>query len=276
MQRRRGDRAVAGATGILGAGLADVPLGRPVPPEGPSAVGGPHRPAEDRDPRRSDRDGRPAERPLALRRGEDRSRGRHQERSRRGALRPRPDRHPVARERAGTPRHRVLARRTVPVRGLHGYRRQHPRHPVDLGEGGRRAEQRARRSCSSASPTRITTGGRSPSGPTGTCTSRSATVGARATHITTARTSEPTSRRSCASGPRRAAHVPTRSRATIRSSAVPARGPRSGPTACATRGGSRSTGRPATCGSATSGKTSGRRSTSSRPARRVARTTAGA
>ena len=46
-----------------------------------------------------------------------------------------------------------------------------------------------------------------------------------------------------------------------------ARGRRSGPTACATRGGSPSTGRPATCSSATSGRAGSRRSTSSRPAR---------
>ena len=42
--------------------------------------------------------------------------------------------------------------------------------------------------------------------------------------------------------------------------------PRSGPTACATRGVSASTARPATCGSPMSARTSGRRSTSSRPA----------
>ena len=55
----------------------------------------------------------------------------------------------------------------------------------------------------------------------------------------------------------------------------PAPGPRSGPTACATRGGSPSTGTPATCGSATSARTRWRRSTSLRPAARAARTTAG-
>ena len=55
----------------------------------------------------------------------------------------------------------------------------------------------------------------------------------------------------------------------------PARGRRSTRWACATPGGSRSTGRPATCGSATSGRGRGRRSTTCRRARRRARTSAG-
>ncbi len=54
-------------------------------------------------------------------------------------------------------------------------------------------------------------------------------------------------------------------RRTTRSSAPTARRRRSGPAGCATRGGSRSTGRPATCGSPTSARTRGRRSTSRRP-----------
>ena len=54
-----------------------------------------------------------------------------------------------------------------------------------------------------------------------------------------------------------------------------ARCPRSGRSACATRGATRSTARPATCGSATSARTPGRRSTSSARARPAARTTAG-
>ena len=83
------------------------------------------------------------------------------------------------------------------------------------------------------------------------------------------------SARSCASIRRRAATRRTRSRPTIRSSARPARVPRSGCTGCATRGASRSTARPATCGSATSARTRGRRSTSPRPAPAPASTGAG-
>ena len=49
---------------------------------------------------------------------------------------------------------------------------------------------------------------------------------------------------------------------TTRSSVSMAPGRRSGRSACATRGGSASTGRPATCGSPTSARASGRRSTS--------------
>ena len=56
----------------------------------------------------------------------------------------------------------------------------------------------------------------------------------------------------------------TRSRRTTRSSASPAPVPRSGRPGCATRGASRSTGRPATCGSPTSARTRSRRSTSRR------------
>ena len=54
-------------------------------------------------------------------------------------------------------------------------------------------------------------------------------------------------------------------RRTTRSSASPARPRRSGRVACATRGGSPSTGRPVTCGSPTSARRPGRRSTSRRP-----------
>ena len=58
----------------------------------------------------------------------------------------------------------------------------------------------------------------------------------------------------------------TRCRPTTRSSTPPTPSPRSGRTDCATRGGSRSTARPATSGSATSVRTSTRRSTAcSRP-----------
>ena len=57
---------------------------------------------------------------------------------------------------------------------------------------------------------------------------------------------------------------------------LPLRAPRSGPTVCATRGGSRSTARRATSSSATSGRTRGRKSTSSPRAPPAARTTAGA
>ena len=64
-------------------------------------------------------------------------------------------------------------------------------------------------------------------------------------------------------------------RPTTRSSTVPDARPRSGPTAFAIRGATRSTARPATCGSATSASPTGRRSTYSPRRRRAARTTAG-
>ena len=62
---------------------------------------------------------------------------------------------------------------------------------------------------------------------------------------------------------------------TTRSSAAPTHDRRSGPTACATRGGTRSTERPATCGSGTSARARGRRWTSSHQPPREERTTAG-
>ena len=62
---------------------------------------------------------------------------------------------------------------------------------------------------------------------------------------------------------------------TTRSSATRAPAPRSGPTACATRGASPSTPRPATCGSATSARTRGRRSTGCPPARPAVPTSVG-
>ena len=79
----------------------------------------------------------------------------------------------------------------------------------------------------------------------------------------------PARRRSCASIPtaRRPA-PPTPFPPTTRSSAGPGVGPRCGCGACATRGGSRSTARPATSGSATSARTSTRRSTSRRRAQK--------
>ena len=73
--------------------------------------------------------------------------------------------------------------------------------------------------------------------------------------------SAPCSARSCASTRRRVGRPRTRSRPTTRSSASPAPARRSGRTACATRGASPSTRRPATSGSATSARTRGRRST---------------
>ena len=66
------------------------------------------------------------------------------------------------------------------------------------------------------------------------------------------------------------------SRRPIRSGARSRAATRSGPTACATRGGSHSTARPARCSSPMSARTATRRSTASRPATRVAATTAGA
>ena len=63
--------------------------------------------------------------------------------------------------------------------------------------------------------------------------------------------------------PRAAAGCPTRSRPATRSPPRPARARRSGPTACATRGASRSTASRATCCSATSARRRPRRSTSS-------------
>ena len=77
--------------------------------------------------------------------------------------------------------------------------------------------------------------------------------------------------------PREFAGASTRFRPTIRSSTSRRSAARSGPTACATRGGSPSIGRPVTSRSATSARTSGRRSTSARgPRATVAvRTTGG-
>ena len=79
---------------------------------------------------------------------------------------------------------------------------------------------------------------------------RSATAAARATEhgaAATPRTSGRCSGRSCASTRARAAVAPTACRARTRSSAATAPAPRSGRTACATRGGSRSTRAAATC-----------------------------
>ena len=67
----------------------------------------------------------------------------------------------------------------------------------------------------------------------------------------------------------------TVSRQGIRSWVTRASFPRSGPPACATRGATPSTARPATCGSATSGRIAPRRSTSRRPPVPAARTTDG-
>ena len=69
------------------------------------------------------------------------------------------------------------------------------------------------------------------------------------------------SARSCASTRRRRGRPPYTVPADNPFVGTATRGPRSGRTACATRGGSRSTARPATSGSATSARTSTRRST---------------
>ena len=80
------------------------------------------------------------------------------------------------------------------------------------------------------------------------------------------RTSAACSARSCGST-RASGREPYSSPATTRSPTSRARGPRSTPTGCATRGASPSTARPATCGSATSARTRSRRSTRCPPAR---------
>ena len=110
---------------------------------------------------------------------------------------------------------------------------------------------------------------------TATCTSRSATAAWPTTRTRTARTSRPCSARSCAStSTTRTTARTTPSPRTIRSSAARTRGRKSGPTACATSGGWRSTARPASCGRPTSARTCTRRSTSSTRAATTAGTSA--
>ena len=118
----------------------------------------------------------------------------------------------------------------------------------------------AGRSCASSSPTRTTTAATSRSDRTGTCTSASATGAAAVTRATGRRTGTRCSASCCAStstGGR--ARSPTASRQRTRTSAGPA-STRSGHPACATRGASRSIGRPATSGSATWASPPGKRS----------------
>ncbi len=143
-------------------------------------------------------------------------------------------------------------------------------------DDGRRPGERAPGARSSSSRSRTTTAARSRSDRTGTCTWRSATAGAAATRWGTR------SRSSTLLGKLLRIDVHGREGRAVRDPAGQpvrrtgrARARRSGRTACATRGASRSTARPATCGSATSGRTRGRRSTSSRRARPAGRTSAG-
>ncbi len=97
-----------------------------------------------------------------------------------------------------------------------------------------------------------------PSGPTGSCTRRSVTAAAAAIPCTAGRPRSRTSASCC--GPPGRRSRPGRSRAT----------------ACGTRGGTRSTARPATSTSATSARETARRSTTARPpTSRRRRTTAG-
>jgi len=102
---------------------------------------------------------------------------------------------------------------------------------------------------------------RSCSGPTASSTSGSATAAARATPKTTGRTSAFRSARSCASIRNRRATRRTAFRPTIRSSVGPACSPRTGCSACGTRGASRSIARPEISGLATSDRVRTRRST---------------
>ena len=200
----------------------------------------------------------------------DREGGAGARRPRRAArtrARPRPHRRGSTRRRtAGPARPRVLRRRHQALRPLHQPERRHARRRVHGGRERPPTPVRAAAARGRRSPSPTTTAGSCASAPTGTCTSASATAVAQATRATgtppaaTASRSTRCSARSCASIRRRAAAGRTRSRPTTPSPTAAAR-PRSGRTGCATRGGSRSTARPATSGSATSARTHGRRST---------------
>ena len=173
------------------------------------------------------------------------------------------------RRRAGPARHRVLPRRRAALRPLHRHGRRHADRRVrDARRNADRVVTRAR-SSPSTSRRRTTTAASSRSGPTATSTSGSATAARRAT-------AAPATRRGQRAVARHAARQDPAHRPDAVERAVPRTpcppdnpfvgdattpGPRSGRTGCATRGGSRSTARPATSGSATSARTRGRRST---------------
>ena len=112
-----------------------------------------------------------------------------------------------------------------------------PRPSADVADPAQRAAA-ALRGAALREPQRRR---RWPSAPTACSTSASATAARAATRSATARTSARCSASCCASTSTAAA--PTRSPPTTRSWRAPARARRSGPTACATRGASRSTAR---------------------------------
>ena len=122
---------------------------------------------------------------------------------------------------------------------------------------------RGRATADLANPTGTTTAARSASARTATSTSRTATAAPATTRTTTARTSSTLLGKILAhrrrSQGRRARTTP--SPRTTRSWTGPTPAPRSGPTACATSGGCRSTARRASCGPATWARTCTRRST---------------
>ena len=169
------------------------------------------------------------------------------------------------RQRTGAARPGVRRQRRPRLHQLHRRRRQHG-HRGARRRRGRHLRHRGSTGCSrSTSRTPTTTAATSSSAPTASCTSGWATAAPAATRSGGPRTPASCSARSCASTRGRTATSRTRSRRTTRSSASPAPGPRSGRPGSATRGGSRSTGPPATCGSPTSARTRSRRSTSRRP-----------
>ena len=149
------------------------------------------------------------------------------------------------RGRAGPARHGVLERRPQalprlhpPARRLHRRRRVRARRRATIDDDSRREllVRRAALRQPQRRPARDRTR-------TATSTSASATAATAATPSATGRTPPPSSARSCASTPRPAPRTvpPTPSRPATRSPTATAGDPRSGSTACATRGGSRST-----------------------------------
>ena len=233
---------------------------------------------------RTDHPARPGRRRPGQPAGGRRCRRRQRSSVRGGAAGPDPDRQGRRAREAALPRHRRadrVRRRARParpglrpglpdrleaVRGLHGprwqlgdrlvpgSRRRRPTRPTRAASG----------SCSSStSRSRTTTVAGWPSARTATCISRSATA---------ARGRSPGQRPEADHRAGQAPEDPARSARRLRTGLHDPRrrpvrerpqtpAPRSGPTACAIPGASRSIGRPATCGSATSARMPGRRST---------------
>ena len=170
------------------------------------------------------------------------------------------------RQRAGPARHHVLARRPNALRQLHQHRRRHAcRRSIPFANGnaatcapsaciarGRPALRQPQRRPARLRARRLLYIGLGDGGSGGDPTA-------------TARTSTRCSARSCASTRRPTARPPYTDpgRQPVRRPER-RRAPRSGTTACATRGASASTAPTASCGSATSARTRARRSTTSR------------